>query len=145
MYRASIFALQRNPRHHRMVLEDMACALIVPTITTSGIIQRPYCEAYGSEYRCLQVALCRLNFPFSFSYPSSLPPVVDSVLAFNCVFGYHAHHLPGCCDSPSFHVLLKAPHFSPDHGSSPLLTMYENRESDTYLGSNYRSLYMTYL
>lgn len=104
-----------------------------------------HCKAYGAEYSYLKVALSRFNFLFSFSYPSPLPPGVGWVLASSCAFGSHAHLLSGCSDSPSFHIPLKAPHFSTHDGSSPPLTAHENRESDTYPSNNYRSLCMKYL
>lgn len=101
------------------------------------------CKAYETEYSSLKVALSRFNFPFFFSYPS--PPGVSSVLTSSCVLSSHAHLLPRCCDSHSFHIPLKAPYFGADHGSCPTLTKHENRESDAYPGNSYRSLRMNYL
>lgn len=144
VYRANIVALRRNPRHHRMLGGRHGLRWFFRHFNSSyhyHLCDHPrslYCKAYGAEYSYLKVALSRFNFPFSFSYPSPLPPVVGWVLASSCVFGSHAHLLSGCCDSPSFHVPLKAPHFSTHDGSSPPLTAHENRESDDYSSNNYR-------
>lgn len=151
VYRASIVALRRNPRHHRMLGGRHGLRWFFRHFNSSyhyHLCDHPrslYCKAYGAEYSYLKVALSRFNFPFSFSYPSPLPPVVGWVLASSCVFGSHAHLLSGCCDSPSFHVPLKAPHFSTHNGSSPHSPHMRTGSQTTTLATTIGYVCMKYL
>lgn len=104
--------------------------------------QGPYCEASGSVYWCLKVALFRFDFLISFSHPFPLPPVVtQSLLQTVSCFS--------CPPSPwmQWFSFIQCPTqrsslWTRPWAQPPQPLLHGNRESNSYSGSNYRSLEM---
>lgn len=99
VYRAHILALKRNSRNHRMVCGRHGCArtdfygtLIGPTATTylwyhpGSLLWSIWLWGLVPQSGYFQIKIT----VFSFSNPLLLTPVVDSVLASDCVFCSHA-------------------------------------------------------
>lgn len=121
VYRASSFALKRNPRNHRIVCGRPVLGLIFRAPNSSHHQHLEYHprSLWWSSWCCILV-------PQSDSFQVPLPvflftyiPSASSCRLSPCFRLSLVHLLHRCGDFPSFHVPPKAPHWRPHHSPSP--------------------------